>query len=91
MFRKTIICLSFLLLIVSCTASDNSDKKNLPVYKIGYMICNSEKETLERFVPFSEHLGNLLGVKFETVAIDTINFTREVEKLDFALLARWWL
>ncbi len=83
MLRKTIIALAVLLLSSSCTPAEKPEKKDLPVYKIGYMICNSEKETLERFIPFSEHLGNLLGVKFETHAIDTINFTREVDELDF--------
>lgn len=83
MFRKTITALTFILLIVSCTSAEKTEKNELPVYKIGYMICNSEKETLERFIPFSEHLGNLLGVKFETHAIDTINFTKQVDKLDF--------
>ncbi|MEW6427547.1 MAG: phosphate/phosphite/phosphonate ABC transporter substrate-binding protein [Thermodesulfobacteriota bacterium] len=56
---------------------------DLPVYRIGYMICNSEKETLDRFRPFSAYLGSKLGVRFETVAIDTINFTREVADLHF--------
>jgi len=47
------------------------------------MICNSEKETLERFVPFTKYLSEKLGVNFEPVAIDTINFMREAETLDF--------
>jgi phosphonate transport system substrate-binding protein len=47
------------------------------------MICNSEKETLHRFIPFSKYLGDKLGVNFETVAIDTIDFTKEIDKLDF--------
>jgi len=53
------------------------------VYRIGYMICNSEKETLERFVPLTAYLSEKMNVDFEPVAIDTINFTREVGTLDF--------
>ena len=80
MIRKTAIVLLTLLVLVSCNGKGAEER---PTYKIGYMICNSEKETMERFIPFSKHLGDKLGVNFETVAIDTINFTRQLEELDF--------
>jgi phosphonate transport system substrate-binding protein len=51
--------------------------------KVGYMICNSEEETLYRFRPLTAYLSNELGIKMETVAIDTHKFTKEVEDLDF--------
>ncbi|NJD55160.1 MAG: phosphate/phosphite/phosphonate ABC transporter substrate-binding protein [Nitrospirae bacterium] len=47
------------------------------------MICNSEQETLERFRPLTAYLSKKLGVHFEARAIDTVDFTREVDKLDF--------
>ncbi|NTW87871.1 MAG: phosphate/phosphite/phosphonate ABC transporter substrate-binding protein [Desulfobulbaceae bacterium] len=34
-------------------------------------------------MPLSKYLGDKLGVNFETIAIDTINFSKENEKLDF--------
>lgn len=81
MLKKTAIVILLLLSTSSCT---NQDKvADRPTYKIGYMICNSEKETLERFIPFSKYLGDKLGVNFETIPIDTINFTRQVGTLDF--------
>ena len=52
-------------------------------YKIGYMICNSEQETLHRFRPLTAYLSKKLGVDFEAAAIDTVDFTKEVDKLDF--------
>jgi len=84
--KKTLAWLTVFLVLCGCSRSSNttSDKgKQLPVYRIGYMICNSEKETLERFLPMSAWLGKKLGVRFETRAIDTIKFTREVKNLDF--------
>ncbi len=57
--------------------------EELPTYRIGYMICNSRQETLHRFLPFSKFLGERLGVRFETEAIDTIDFTRRVKDLHF--------
>jgi phosphonate transport system substrate-binding protein len=70
-------------MLVSCSSSQQEKKAELPTYKIGFMICNSEKDTLDRFVPFTAYLSKKLGVNFEPVAIDTINFTKEMENLDF--------
>lgn len=47
------------------------------------MICNSEQETLHRFIPFTKYLSEKMGVNFEPVAIDTIKFMKEVNNLDF--------
>jgi phosphonate transport system substrate-binding protein len=84
MFRKIIGCLLLIVLFPACSKQEQSaGKADRPTYKIGYMICNSEKETLRRFIPFSKYLGDKIGVNFETVAIDTINFTKEIDELDF--------
>lgn len=82
MLKNSLIALILILTAVACTSSTDKAAER-PTYRIGYMICNSEKETLARFIPFSKYLGDKLGVNFETVAIDTINFTREIDKLDF--------
>jgi phosphonate transport system substrate-binding protein len=81
MLKKAIIVILIAIAATGCTKKEAD--KDRPTYKIGYMICNSKKDTLERFSPFSKYLGDQLGVNFETIPIDTINFTREVEKLDF--------
>jgi phosphonate transport system substrate-binding protein len=59
------------------------DRSNSRTYRIGYMICNSRQETLERFRPLTAYLSEKLGVRMETVPVDTVDFTREVEGLDF--------
>lgn len=66
-----------------CCQKPPSEKTSLPTYRIGYMVCNSEEETLDRFKPLTAYLSLKIGVNFEAVAIDTINFTKEVENLDF--------
>lgn len=84
MLRKIIAGLILMILFSACSKQDQSSHKaSLPTYKIGYMICNSEKETLHRFIPLSKYLGDKLGVNFETIAIDTISFTKEIDKIDF--------
>jgi len=86
LFIKTfaLALLGFTLMSCSGPAPQKEvEKKELPTYRIGYMICNSEKDTLQRFVPFTAFLSKKLGVNFEPVAIDTINFTKEVDNLDF--------
>jgi len=81
--KNILIVLVACFALISCSSSEPQQKKELPTYKIGYMICNSEKDTLERFIPFTAFLSKKMGVNFEPVAIDTINFTKEMENLDF--------
>ncbi|MBA3013524.1 MAG: phosphate/phosphite/phosphonate ABC transporter substrate-binding protein, partial [Proteobacteria bacterium] len=82
----TAACLLFLF--TACTSNPSEQKhaeakKDLPTYKIGYMICNSENETNARFQPFTAYLGQQLNANFEMQAIDTTNFLKELDGLDF--------
>lgn len=81
--KKILVVLIICFALVSCSSSKPQQEQELPTYKIGYMICNSEKETLERFIPFTAYLSKKMGVNFEAVAIDTISFTKEMDNLDF--------
>ena len=81
--KKLFVIIIACFALVSCSSSKPQQEKDLPTYKIGFMICNSEKETLERFIPFTAFLSKKMGVNFEPVAIDTISFTREMDSLDF--------
>ncbi len=83
--KKFILILTAILTLSACGHGGKTPQtaKSIPTYRIGYMICNSRQETLERFLPMSAWLGKKLGVKFKTVAIDTIQFTREIKNLDF--------
>ena len=71
----------FLILLASCNAPPAKEKQR--TYKIGYMICNSEQETLHRFRPLTAYLSKTLGVNFVIAAIDTTDFTKQVDSLDF--------
>lgn len=81
MIQKLSTIFFALIVLVSCTSSKPAEKNR--TYKIGYMICNSEQETIQRFRPLTEYLGKKLGVTFEAVAIDTADFTGQLDKLDF--------
>lgn len=64
MKRKFIVILIFLFgFYEHCWAQDS--------IKIGYMICNSLKETKERFQPVTNYLSKKLGKKFESVYLNT--------------------
>lgn len=84
MIKKTLpiffLCF-FCLGLFACNAP--SPKAGKRTYKIGYMICNSEQETLHRFRPLTAYLTRKLGVDFEIVAIDTTDFSKQIESLDF--------
>jgi len=80
--------LTALLLLAACSSSPQEaktpeTKKALPTYKIGYMVCNSENETNDRFRPLTAYLGQQLNANFEMKAIDTTNFIHEIDTLDF--------
>lgn len=79
--RRTLTTLFFsLFFVVSCSSPPVEE---LPTYRIGYMICNSRPETMERFNPLTKYLGEQLGAKFELIPIDTNGYMKEVETLDF--------
>ncbi len=54
--------------------------------RIGYMVCNSREETLERFLPLTAFLAEKLGQQVEAVAIGTYDFDKAVSdgKVDIA-------
>ncbi len=70
------------LLQMSCQQSSPKNDGGR-VMRIGFMICNSEHETLQRFRPLTAYLSKKLGVQFEAVAIDTVDFAKAVDTLDF--------
>ncbi len=80
-FIKPLLLIKLILILISCQQAPSV--KDEKTYKIGYMICNSEEETLHRFMPLTVYIGKKLGIKTEAVAIDTTNFTKEVDRLDF--------
>lgn len=96
--KRIIAIFCLFLLVVSCSTSPEPEEtstepketstageaaEDRPTYRIGYMICNSEPETLDRFLPLTAYLSQKLGVNFEAEAIDTIQFMKEVDRLDF--------
>ncbi len=81
--RKLLFSCCLLLFVLLSSCSQKDVQKEIPTYRIGYMICNSAEETLYRFRPMTAYLSNKLGVNFEPVAIDTINFTKRIDEVDF--------
>jgi phosphonate transport system substrate-binding protein len=61
-----------------------SDKGSRPVVKIGYMNCNNEQETKQRFLPLTRYLSDRTGVEFEMVPVDTHDFEKRYKAGEFA-------
>ncbi|MHB1398264.1 MAG: phosphate/phosphite/phosphonate ABC transporter substrate-binding protein [Trichloromonadaceae bacterium] len=75
-----LIILGLLLLVVAgCEQS-----KERPKLKIGYMNCNNEQETRQRFVPLTRYLSERVGVDFEAVPVDTHDFEDRFKAGEFA-------
>jgi len=53
------------------------------VLRIGYMNCNSEEETRERFAPLTRYLEERLGVRLEAVPVDTQDFEERYARGEF--------
>ncbi len=81
MNRMFTLCIILLFFGAACSTPQPEEK--MQTYRIGYMICNSEKETLDRFLPLTKYLGEKLGAKFEMVPIHTNEYIKEVDTLDF--------
>jgi ABC-type phosphate/phosphonate transport system substrate-binding protein len=79
--KRTVACILALTALIACQRQPEQGSRR--VYTIGYMICNSEQETYHRFRPMTAYLSKKLGVTFEMKAIDTVDFTREADALDF--------
>ncbi len=54
------------------------------VVKIGYMLCNSEQETTQRFLPLTRYLSDKVGVDFVMVPVDTHDFEKRFKAGEFA-------
>ncbi len=59
--------------------------KQRPIYKIGFMNCNSRQETMERFLPLTRYLSDKVGVEFVAVPVDTHEFESRFKTGEFAL------
>ncbi|WP_298268784.1 phosphate/phosphite/phosphonate ABC transporter substrate-binding protein [Geobacter sp.] len=67
----------FLFVLAGCKTEGKR-----PVVKIGYMICNSEQETLQRFAPLTRYLSDACGVDFVLVPVDTHDFEKRFKNGD---------
>ncbi len=72
----------FLVFILFSACNNYTDDR---IYKIAYMVCNSKKETIERFEPLNAYLEKETGYKFSLHAVDTTDFEEayKKEKFDF--------
>lgn len=60
------------------------DTKKRPVMRIGYMNCNNEQETMQRFLPLTRYLSEKLDVEFVAVPVDTHDFEKRFRDGEFA-------
>lgn len=77
-----IIKLLATLVVLFVFAGCKSEGKG-QVVKIGYMLCNSEQETTQRFKPLTRYLSDKVGVEFEMVPVDTNDFEKRFKNGEF--------
>ena len=76
---RLLLAMITLLLVAGC-----KDEGKRPVVKIGYMLCNSEQETMHRFLPLTRYLSDKVGVDFVAVPVDTNDFEKRFKSGEFA-------
>ena len=76
---RLLVAMITLLLVAGC-----KDEGKRPVVKIGYMLCNSEQETMQRFLPLTRYLSDKVGVDFVAVPVDTNDFEKRFKSGEFA-------
>jgi len=76
--RSVFVVLAMLALLSGCQPDAER-----PVYRIGYMNCNSESETIARFRPLTRYLSEQLQANFELVPVDTQDFEERFVNGDF--------
>jgi len=74
----TALILTALFMLTSCKEQGRT------VVKIGYMNCNNEQETRQRFVPLTRYLSDKVGVEFVMVPVDTHDFEKRFNQGEFA-------
>ena len=81
---KNIFRLCLLLAITVFALTGCKETGNKQVVKIGYMLCNSEQETSQRFLPLTRYLSDKVGVEFQMVPVDTHDFEKRFKAGEFA-------
>lgn len=77
-----IISVWMVLVAVVIVAGCKTEGKR-QVVKIGYMLCNSEEETSQRFLPLTKYLSDKVGVDFVMVPVDTHDFEKRFKAGEF--------
>jgi len=73
-----------ILVTVALAVLSSCREQRRKVVKIGYMNCNNEQETKERFVPLTRYLSDKTGVEFVMVPVDTHDFEKRFNQGEFA-------
>lgn len=70
-----------LLLLICCTGCQPSDSQQ--TIKIGYLLCNSEQETRQRFTPLTRYLSAKVGVECIMLPVEATDFERRFRAGEF--------
>lgn len=81
-FSRSLVLLLPMLLLFLAGCDRGGDK---PVLRIGFMNCNTEQETQQRFRPLARYLAEKLGAEVIAVPVNTEEFEERFAKGEFDL------
>ena len=82
--RTSVYLMLTSIVLLTLLLSGCKDTKKRPVMRIGYMNCNNEQETMQRFLPLTRYLSEKLDVEFVAVPVDTHDFEKRFRDGEFA-------
>ena len=83
LFKSRLGLAGLLLAVVLLCVACKGEERSRTVYRIGYMNCNTEPETMARFRPLTAYLSEATGLTFETVPVNTEDFEERFNKGEF--------
>jgi len=72
---------ALLLLVILCAGCIFEEQRQ--TVSIGYLLCNSEQETIQRFKPLTRYLSEKVGVEFVMVPVEASAFEQRFKAGDF--------
>lgn len=81
--RTSIYLMLTSIVLLTPFLSGCKNTKKRPVMRIGYMNCNNEQETMQRFLPLTRYLSEKLDVEFIAVPVDTHDFEKRFRDGEF--------
>jgi len=86
MVKPGYLCITAMMLALSCSIAGCKLEEKRQAVKIGYLLCNSEQETWQRFAPLTRYLSEKVGVEFVMVPVELHDLEKRFKAGEFSFV-----